>query len=244
MRPLLASIFALFSLASSRGEFTSERHSVDGTENQDYFLIHDAEAKKPAAGAKLLLVMPGGDGAAGFNPFITNMAKHALGGYVVAQLISVKWTPKQSIIWPTEGSDVKGAKFTTEDFLSAVISDLEKTHEIDLDPEHIYTLSWSSSGPAAYAASLSVDRIKGSFVAMSVFKERAMKPMRRAKGHRYYIYHSPGDKVCPLGLAEQARDSLRKAGADVEFATYAGGHGWHGDIFGAIRTGIAWLEER
>jgi len=199
MKQGLVTVIGLIAIAnSSPGEITSERQTVAGEEKQEYFLIHDAEAKPPRSGAKLLLVMPGGDGSANFNPFITNMAKHAIGdGYVVAQLISVKWTPMQGIIWPTDGSNVEDMQFTTEEFLEAVIGDLEKSQKIKFDPEHIYTLSWSSSGPAAYVASLSVERIKGSFVAMSVFKERAMKRIKRANGHRYYIYHSPDDKVCP-----------------------------------------------
>jgi predicted esterase len=244
-KPIAIAAALLAITAGARAEVTSEKHSVEGQDKQQYFLIRDAGAKPPKSGSKLLLVLPGGDGSAAFNPFITNIAKHAIGeGYTVAQLISVKWTPTQSIIWPTESSKVDGMKFTTEDFIGAVIDDVEKTHEIKLDPEHIYTLTWSSSGPAAYAASLSVERLKGSFVAMSVYKSRAMRDIKKAKGHRYYIYHSPDDKVCPLALAEKAKESLADAGATVEFQTYAGGHGWHGDIFGAIRTGIGWLEKR
>ena len=30
----------------------------------------------------------------------------------------------------------------------------------------------------------------------------------------------------------------------VEFATYEGGHGWKGDVFGNIRTGVEWLEKQ
>jgi hypothetical protein len=29
----------------------------------------------------------------------------------------------------------------------------------------------------------------------------------------------------------------------VSYATYAGGHGWHGDVYGLIRAGIAELEK-
>ena len=244
-RATAIAITLLASIAAAAAEVTSVRTAVEGDGRQEYFLIRDAGAEIPEDGSKLLLVLPGGDGSATFNPFITNIAKHAVGeGYTVAQLISVKWTPAQSIVWPTATSKVEGMDFTTEEFIAAVIDDVEGTHEIELDAEHIYTLTWSSSGPAAYVASLEVDRLKGSFVAMSVFHKRAMRDMKRAKGHRYYIYHSRDDKVCPLALAEQAKEALSRAGAEVEFQTYAGGHGWHGDVFGAIREGMAWLEKR
>ena len=90
----------------------------------------------------------------------------------------------------------------------------------------------------------SKSEIKGSFVAMSVFKPKELSRLSNAKGHRYYIYHSPEDKVCPLHMAEEAKERLSDEGADVEFASYEGGHGWHGNIFVALRTGLEWLARR
>ena len=206
-------------------------------------MIDHSGGKAPEKGYKLLLVLPGGDGSASFNPFVTNIGKHAAGeDCLVAQLISVKWTPDQSVVWPTEHSKSAEMKFTTEAYIRAVIADIKRERKID--PGHVYTLTWSSSGPAAYAASLAVEEIKGSFIAMSVFKPQAEEDLSKAKGHRYYIYHSPEDKICPIRMAQDANNRLSKEGAEVEFVTYAGGHGWHGNIFGALRAGIAWLEKR
>ena len=216
--------------------------AVEGNAKQEYILNDHSAGEVPEGGYNLLLVLPGGDGSADFQPFVTNIGKHAAGPeYLVAQLISVKWTSGQQIIWPTEESEVEDAEFTTEQFLEAVIGDVGKSHK--LNAEHIYTLSWSSGGPAAYAASLEVEEIKGSFVAMSVFKPEHLSPLSRAREHRYYIHHSPDDPVCPFRMAEAARDQLKEAGASVEFSTYDGGHGWRGDVFGALRKGIAWLAE-
>jgi hypothetical protein len=97
--------------------------------------------------------------------------------------------------------------------------------------------------PAAYAASLSKNTpVTGSFVAMSVFKPRQLPDLGRAKGKRYYILHSPEDEVCPYRMAVSAREELREHGAAVELTEYPGGHGWRGNVFGNIRTGIDWLE--
>ncbi|MGI9240986.1 MAG: alpha/beta hydrolase [Verrucomicrobiales bacterium] len=244
MKAIRLILFLLYPLVGvAQDEKVSVRKAVEGNTKQEYFLINHSAGVKPDGGYKLLLVLPGGDGSADFNPFVTNLGKHAAGkDYLVAQLVSVKWTPDQKIIWPTEKSRVKKAKFTTEEFVDAVINDIQKNHKIN--PEHIYTLAWSSSGPAAYAASLEVDEIKGSFIAMSVFKPDQLSKLSNAKGHRYYLYHSPEDKVCPIRMARDAERELSGADAEVEFSTYAGGHGWHGNIFGAIRAGIGWLEER
>jgi predicted esterase len=40
-----------------------------------------------------------------------------------------------------------------------------------------------------------------------------------------------------------AKNQLSKAGAAVTLTDYAGGHGWQGDVFGNIRSGIEWLEQ-
>jgi predicted esterase len=44
-------------------------------------------------------------------------------------------------------------------------------------------------------------------------------------------------------MAEQAEKELKTAGAEVKLVEYEGGHGWRGDVFGAIRDGILWLEK-
>ncbi len=133
-------------------------------------------------------------------------------------------------------------RFTTEEFLHAVVRDIEQRHR--LDPRSVFTLSWSSSGPAAYAASLAPGTVvRGSFIAMSVFRPGQLPPLDRARGQAYYLLHSPQDWI-PLRMAEEARDGLRAAGASVELATYQGGHGWHGDVYGNLRAGLRWLESR
>lgn len=221
----------------------SVRCTVKANPKQEYFLIDYSGGKASEAGYKLLLVLPGGDGSAEFNPFVTNLGKQAAGEeFLLAQLISVKWTPDQQIIWPTARLKTEKMKFTTEEFIGAVIKDVRRDRRVDA--EHIYTLSWSSGGPAAYAAALALPEIKGSFVAMSVFKPDELPSLSKAKGHRFYIYHSTEDQVCPMRMAEDAKQKLTRAGAAVELVTYAGGHGWHGDIFGDVRKGLDWLSRR
>jgi predicted esterase len=42
-------------------------------------------------------------------------------------------------------------------------------------------------------------------------------------------------------MAEQAKNSLLEHGAKVRLETYAGGHGWRGDVYNDILNGIEWL---
>jgi predicted esterase len=215
-----------------------------GDADKRYFLIGPKkDAKAPAAGFGLVLILPGGDGSADFHPFVKRIYKNALpDGYVAAQPVAVKWTDGQQIVWPTKANPVDGMKFPTEEFVDAVIEDVAKKHKIDRD--RVFTLSWSSSGPAAYAASLrDKGGVTGSFVAMSVFNPKFLPPLSAAKGHAYYLYHSEDDRVCPYRMAEQAKDKLTANGAAVRLETYEGGHGWRGNVFGDIRAGIEWLEK-
>jgi predicted esterase len=213
-------------------------------EKKRYFLIGPKEGEKgPAGGYRVLLVMPGGDGGADFRPFVTRIRENALSkDWVVAQMVSVKWKDDQKVVWPTQGNPVDGMEFTTEEFAKDVVKDVARLHPVDA--KRVYSLSWSSSGPAAYALALAEKTpVRGSYVAMSVYKPDLLPPIAKAKGHRFFIDHSKEDRVCPFAMAEKARDDLEKAGAKVRFSTYDGGHGWHGDLFGRLREGIGWLDD-
>jgi predicted esterase len=225
-------------------DVASQDIRIDGDERQRYFLLGPKkDAGKPEKGYSLLVILPGGDGSAEFAPFVKRIYQHALSDeYLAAQPVAVKWNDDQGIIWPTAKDRIEGMKFSTEKLVSAVIADVAKRHK--LNPERIFTLSWSSSGPAAYAISLDEkSKVTGSLIAMSVFHKDRLGPLDRAKRHAYYLYHSREDQVCPYRFAEQARDALAKAGGKVELATYDGGHGWTGDIFHDLRRGTQWLEK-
>jgi predicted esterase len=208
-----------------------------------YFLIGARkDAKAPKDGFGLVVIMPGGGGTADFLPFVKRLHKNALPeGYLVAQPVAIKWQDDQNIVWPSAKVKADGMKFTTEEFIDAVIDDVAAKHKID--KSRVFTLSWSSSGPAAYATSLTSKKVTGSLVAMSVFNPKFLPPLDKAKGHAYYLYHSKADRVCPYRMAAQAEKELAKAGAKVKLAEYDGGHGWRGDVFGDVRDGIKWLEE-
>jgi predicted esterase len=215
-----------------------------GNEKMRYLLM-GPKAKAPAEGYALLVVMPGGGGGADFQPFVKGILEEALPDqYLVAELVAVKWTPKQQSVWPTAMTSGEGQKFTTEEFVEAVVKDVSAKEKVDR--RKVFTLSWSSSGPAAYAISLQEKTsVTGSFIAMSVFKPNYLPALPAAKGRAYYIYHSPQDKTCPFRMAENARDALTEAGARVKFVTYNGGHGWSsGDPFGDIRAGVDWLDKQ
>jgi predicted esterase len=248
--PLLVAV--LFSIAAPAGfgqddvaDVPSEDLRAGKDDNKRYFLVGPMKgAKAPAEGFGLVVVMPGGPGSADFHPFVKRIYKNAVpDGYLVAQPVAVKWADDQQIVWPTEATRklVPAAKFSTEAFVEAVIEDVASKHKID--PKRVFTLSWSSSGPAAYPISLTSKKVTGSFVAMSVYKPDQLPKLEAAKGHAYYLYHSPDDRVCPYRMAERAAKELKEAGAKVELKTYDGGHGWRGPLYDDIRAGIQWLEE-
>ena len=225
-------------------EVPSEKRKAGGDEKKEYFLIGAAKDRKsPKDGFGLVVVLPGGDGSADFHPFVKRLYQNSMhDGYLAAQPIAVKWTDGQEVVWPTAGLKAEKMKFTTEEFVAAVIADVGKAHRID--PARTFTLSWSSGGPAAYAISLQEKPVvAGSFIAMSVFRPDWLPDLKAAKGHAYYLYHSPDDRVCPYRMAQQAEKDLTAAGAKVVLKTYAGGHGWRGPLYADLRAGIEWLEK-
>lgn len=225
-------------------DIESMKLRVANDPNKTYFLIHPSDDTAPPNGRyKLLVVLPGGDGSEVFHPFVKRVYKHGLPkGYLLAQIIAVKWIPNQQVVWPQKKDKVPKMAFSTEEFIESVIADIKRQHKID--GKHVFTLSWSSGGPAAYAASLQPKKsVTGSYVAMSVFNKKNLPPLTNAKGHYYYIEHSPDDRVCPFWMAERAKKELAEAGAAVNLSTYKGGHGWKGNVYERIRKAIMWLEE-
>lgn len=211
---------------------------------QTYFLIGPRKnARKPAKGYALLLVLPGGDGSRAFHPFIKRIFKRALGpDFIAAQLVAPAHAMAAQVVWPTAGTPGLRGVPATEEFVDAVVADVAA--RLPIDRTRVYLMAWSSSGPAAYAISLRRTKsVTGFFISMSVFQPRRLPPLDEAKGEAYVIEHSPGDKVCPFAMAEDAETRLTAAGAKVKFVRTSGDHGWSGDVYGRIRAGCAWLDE-
>jgi predicted esterase len=242
----LALLFCFFGVVLAQddvADISSEKLFAAGDRNKTYFIIGASNEKPvPEEGFGLVIIMPGGDGSADFNPFVRRIYRYSLPQtYLVAQPVAVKWTPQQQIGWPTKKNKVPEQKFSTEEFVEAVIKDVRTKYK--LNDKHIFTLSWSSSGPAAYAISLQEKKsVTGSFIAMSVFRPDWFPPLKNAASHAYFLYHSPDDKVCPFWMAQRAENVLEQNGAETKLVTYEGGHGWHGNIYDNITGGIEWLE--
>lgn len=235
-----ALLFLVFASLPLLAESPSKELTAGKDAKKKYHLIGDT-AEPPKKGFGLVVVLPGGDGSAEFLDFVRSIHENALPkGFLVVQPVAVKWTEKQEIIWPTEANrkDVAGLKFTTEEFVESILTDVTAAQKID--PSKVFTLSWSSSGAAAYAISLANPKVTGSFIAMSVFKDEGLK-LDAAKGKPYFLYHSPDDKICPYLFTGKAKKALEANGAKVMLVDYDGGHGWHGATNDDIRTGIDWL---
>lgn len=215
-----------------------------GDENRRFFLIGPRnDAKAPAAGYRLVLVLPGGDGSADFRPFVTRILKNALSDdCIIAELVAPKWGKSKELVWPTSANSDEAPKLLTEDFIDAVIKDVGAKHPIDA--RRIDALAWSSGGPAVYASMLKEKSpIRGGLIAMSVFKPETLPPLSGAKDHRFYILHSPTDFI-KMSHPEAAKEKLAAAGGKTTLKTYEGGHGWKGDVYGMMREGFDWLEKK
>lgn len=230
--------------ADDVADVPSQERRAGDDENRRYFLIGPvADARPPKEGYGLVVILPGGDGSAEFHPFVKRIYKHAvLAGYLAAQPIAVEWRAGQKVVWPTALSRVPGQKFTTEEFIRSVVADVKTAHKIDA--RKVFLLVWSSSGPAAYTESVAEGTpVTGAFIAMSVFRPQLLGKFPSVKGKRYYLYHSQEDRVCPFRMVQAAEKFLKAKGAEVQMATYKGGHGWGSPtVFPDIHRGLQWLD--
>ena len=155
---------------------------------QKYFLIEHKGTNETAKG--LILILPGGPGTKDFLPFCANVL--TLYGipteFVVAELVAPEWRKDEDrIVWPSVSFPDSMAKFTTEEFITAVINDVSEQRKID--ERFVFTFGWSSSGHVLYSASLSSDKVRGSVIAMSRFLPGRVGVLDRGKGKSYFLYH-------------------------------------------------------
>ncbi|UCF44306.1 MAG: hypothetical protein JSV99_05170 [Planctomycetota bacterium] len=210
--------------------------------NKRYHLIGDYEQAAPGEGFGLIVAVPGGDDGTDIESFVKRIYKKALPkNYVAAQLVPVKWTAEQQVIWPTEKVPAEKQEFSTEEFIEAVIEDV--TNKYKVNDNHIFTLCWSSGGLAGHAYSLQKDSLAtGSFIAMSAFEPERLPPLEQAKGRAYVLFHSATDETYPFSMARQARDKLKEKGAKVLLLKHRGKESWQEKPYRQIRLGITCLE--
>ncbi len=223
-----------------------EDRTAGGDPMKRYFLIrHKLEPKETPKEYGLLLVLPGGPGSEDFLPFCANVL--SLAGtpkdVIVAELVAPVWSwgQSQNCVWPSDAFPSADAKFTSEQFVDAVIEDVGKQYNIH--PGWVFSLGWSSSGHVIYSSSFENPKIRGSFVAMSRFMPQLFAHPQNAKGKRYYFWHSPDNAICPYAESEAAVRLLTKYGASTIIKSYNGGHGWvpftfYGD---RIQEAIEWF---
>ena len=243
--------FALFSLAlwSHAQEISSQisvqQRTIGTNAGQKYFLIEHKSGAETGKARGLILILPGGPGSADFLPFCANVL--TLYGipadFVVAELIATEWSKDENrVVWPSKAFPDPRAKFTTEDFLTAVINDVSDLRKIN--ERLVFTLGWSSSGHVLYSASVSNKKVRGSIIAMSRFLPGTFPNLEQVRGKNYFLYHSPEDQICPFTEAQLAEQTLKEHGAHVKLVPYKGGHGWVPNTYycDRIKEGIEWLK--
>jgi predicted esterase len=241
----------LFAFASSgraqeiSSEIRVQQRSIGSNASQKYFLIERKNEAETNKARGLILILPGGSGNADFLPFCANVL--TLYGipsdFVVAELIAPEWSKDENrVVWPSKAFPDLRAKFTSEDFVAAVVDDVSSLRNID--ERFVFTLGWSSSGHVLYSASAANKKIRGSIIAMSHFLPGRVPNLEQARGKNYFLYHSPEDQVCPFADARMAERTLKEHGAKVKLVTYKGGHGWVPNTYycDRIKEGIEWLK--
>lgn len=221
----------------------ASKKMVNGDTRKIYFLIKRKISYHGKHG--LLLILPGGSGSEEFMPFCANTitAYGTPQNFITAELIAPVWNPGDTnrIVWPSKFWPDTKAKFTTEDFINSVISDV--TAHNNIDSRQVFILGWSSSGSALYSAAFSNSKIHGAFIAMSRFDPFWIKGVHALKGKPFYFWHSTDDAVCPFIEVNLAQKALVQHGALVQIHSYPGGHGWQPYTYycDRIKEAIEWM---
>lgn len=222
-------------ITASFGEVAAEvqykKCFAKGDQSKAYYLAGTPEMSPvPKDGFALVIVIPDTEDLSNCESFVKQLCKQSLSNkYLVAQLAPAELTEKKTPVWPTE----------------QLVRDIvqEVGAKYSLDTNLIFTLSWGSGGPAAYAVSLQESKIvTGSYIAMSPFEPETLPPLSSAKGHAYAIECSPVSEVCPISVAQKAYKSLRANGAVVKVVQNKDDKEWVVNSFPRIRYGIKWLE--
>ncbi|HZN41036.1 MAG TPA: hypothetical protein VFD82_19675 [Planctomycetota bacterium] len=204
-----------------------------------WFLLPPREAPPRSKELGLVVVLPGGTGSRDFLGFVEGgLLAQAPGDCVGALVTATKWTDDQQVVWPTAADKVPGMKYTTEEYVGAVVAAVEKEYAID--PARRVVVAWSSSGAAMHPLLASrASPFARAYVAMSIWPD--LRDLTAVKGRRYVLDQSPEDQTTVFWHVRAAHAALTKAGAQVQVSTYAGGHGWQDTPLPRFRKGLEWL---
>lgn len=221
----------------------SEKISIRVKETETFYYLvgeHGSKANKNPSG--LAVILPGGDGRAeNFLPFVKRIYNYVLKERNTLIALPDASYGDQKIVWPTKLAKVDGMKYSTEEYVEAILEDVSKRCKID--SSRTILMAWSSGGPAAYWISLSQDKIRGFYILMSVYWKAGESELKKAGGKVYFLEHSPEDTVCPFWNANWAKKELEKNGAKVTIAEYKGGHGFHGAVYPRMKEAFGWIEK-
>jgi predicted esterase len=238
---LLATVLAGFATvpAATAQDAPLPERTIAALPKSCWFLVPPKKPPKAGAKAGLIVVLPGGTGTKDFLPFVQNgLLAQAPDDFAGAMLTAVKWRDDQQFVWPTAATKVDGLQYTTEQYVRAVVAEVEK--ELAIDPARRVVVAWSSSGPAIHPLLATADSpFARAYIAMSVWP--ALDDLAAVKGRRYVLDQSPDDQTTIFQHVRTAHAALTKAGAQVRVSVYAGEHGWGEQPLPRFAKNLEWL---
>ena len=217
-----------------------------GDAHKRYFIIGPS-VKATAAGQPLglLVFLPGGE-KSGEDWLDTGKGwarQLPSDQYIFAFPVSVRWNEKQTNPWPTAKTPEKGMKFSTEEFLEAVVAEIMKNQKID--SKRVFLFAYQQSATAGYAAGL---RPQSPFTAISIgcggLKSKDLPALGAAARRLWYLVSWPGDRGATPKEMQDARAVLSKTRAMVELKEYTEALFLGGKGCDAIKEMIAWFESK
>jgi predicted esterase len=226
--------------AALRAQDPPRERTIAALPKSCWFLLPPRTPPKPSTKLGLLVVLPGGNATKEFLPFVQNgLFAQAPDDFAGVMLAAVKWREDQHTIWPTAVGDTTGALYTTEQYVRAVLAEVDKEHPID--PARRVVVAWSSSGPAIHPLMAAKDSpFQRAYIAMAVWPQH-LEDLAAVEGRRYVLDQSPDDQVTIFQHVRDAHAALSRAGAQVRVSVYTGEHGWGEQPLPRFAKNLGWL---
>jgi len=243
---ILAIAFTALAHLPARCEELPHEDLKAGNDSQKRYTLIGPSPKVTigAEGYGLIVMIPGaGQTGADWLPRAMEFAQDLPNErYLFAYPFSVKWNEKQTNAWPTVKVPEKGMKFSTEEFLEALVADVKTRHKVDA--RRVFLYGYQASTRVAYAAGLRPrSPFTGIMAAMGEMKLKDLPPIAGARGRVWYLLSWDDPNYCPAGKMEEARAALAKAGAKVELKQFDGKQYLGGQGCAVLLAGLQWLEK-
>jgi len=155
-------------------------------------------------------------------------------GPYVTQPRGFSWRQYQAGTWPT----LEGFRPVMDDLWRL----LSATNFPQVDFARLTVMGFSQGAALTYALALAFPQRVAAFIGLAGFLPDGAETLADGlplQGKRAYVAHGSQDEIVPIERARQAVQTLRQAGAEVDYCEHEAGHKLGTECYRGLRTFFA-----